>query len=311
MSEFVGKLVELEDLTTENTIKDEKILELLLGELCSDDVLMSTFETNVTLVEEWKLLYENKSKKVRKNSDQILLFSSLDLAAQGYIAKMTDENMSQITTLENFVSSLSVSNLRVDALNDHDYIIPEKFVFYEKTVIPHWTSDKEQTYQTTVTSNYAQVPIVSDWAKEWSNQYDGNIKKSKSADLAVKEYAANSPDLSHIPQSDFERTWKNRKGEIEPIKITLRNEKVIGNRRHDIYDQSKNKAIEVKDYSSHNVCLSKDIEKEALMDIELLNKEVGGLREVEWIFLNRGPSENLRKLLTENNITVTVINEIK
>nr|WP_260412342.1 HINT domain-containing protein [Flammeovirga kamogawensis] len=145
----------------------------------------------------------------------------------------------------------------------------------------------------------------------WSNQYDGNIKKSKSADLAVKEYAANSPDLSHIPQSDFERTWKNDLGENEPIEITLRNEKVIGNRRHDIYDEAKNKAIEVKDYSSHNVCLSKDIEKEALMDIELLNKEVGGLREVEWIFLNRGPSENLRKLLTENNITVTVINEIK
>ena len=50
-------------------------------------------------------------------------------------------------------------------------------------------------------------------------------------------------------------------------------EDFTGKRRHDLYEPGKNKATEVKEYTSGKVYLSKDIEKELLMDIRLLNTE--------------------------------------
>lgn len=59
---------------------------------------------------------------------------------------------------------------------------------------------------------------------------------------------------------------------------------------------------EIKDYTSQNASKSYDIEKEALMDIELLKS--GAITEIEWVFLGNGPSGPLKKLLKEGGIKI-------
>ncbi len=70
---------------------------------------------------------------------------------------------------------------------------------------------------------------------------------------------------------------------------------VTGNRRHDIFNINSKKAIEIKDYKSQKVYKSKEIEKEALMDIELFKKNE--IEDIDWVFLGNRPSGPLEKLL--------------
>lgn len=70
---------------------------------------------------------------------------------------------------------------------------------------------------------------------------------------------------------------------------------VTGKRRHDIFNEYTKKAVEVKDYKSQKVYKSKDIEKEALMDIELFKAHE--IDDMDWVFLGKGPSGPLEQLL--------------
>ena len=77
---------------------------------------------------------------------------------------------------------------------------------------------------------------------------------------------------------------------------------MTGKRRHDIFDEIENKAIEIKDYKSQNVSKSFDIEREALMDIKLKQNNPDLI--VEWVFLGNGPSGPLRTLLEGGGIII-------
>lgn len=143
-------------------------------------------------------------------------------------------------------------------------------------------------------NNYKEGDGTLDF-ESWSNSYDGNINKAVKGNKKVKDYASNNG--LDIPESGFERTWP------DDLTIELRGQSVTGKRRHDIYDVDSRKAIEVKEYTTQNVSKSVDIEREALMDIELIDQ--GLLDEVEWVFLGNGPSGPLRELLESGGIKIT------
>ena len=69
-------------------------------------------------------------------------------------------------------------------------------------------------------------------------------------------------------------------------------------------------AIEVKNYTSQNVSKSVDIELEVRKDLAILAKTAGGLDEIRWVFLNKGPSGPLLELLETvlpNGKSITII----
>ena len=142
-------------------------------------------------------------------------------------------------------------------------------------------------------NNYKEGDGTLDF-ESWSNGYDGNINKAVKGNKKVKDYASNNS--LDIPESGFERTWP------DDLTIELRGQNVTGKRRHDIYDVDNRKAIEVKDYRTQNVSKSVDIEREALMDIKLLQQD--RVSEIEWVFLGNGPSGPLRELLIEGGIKI-------
>ena len=91
----------------------------------------------------------------------------------------------------------------------------------------------------------------------------------------------------------IERPWDGGK----KININLRGKKISVGRRHDVYDKKTDTAYEIKNYSSDNVSLSLDVERELLLDVELLKK--GQISRVVWVFEGKGPSAPLRKSLEE------------
>ena len=132
--------------------------------------------------------------------------------------------------------------------------------------------------------------------ESWSNIYDGNIGKAVKGKQKVIDYAA-SNNIT-FPPNILENTWRS------DITINIRGQNLSGKRRHDIYDPIQGKAIEVKDYSTQDVSKSFDIEREALMDIKLL--ENGLLTNIEWVFLGQGPSQPLRTLLETGGISIII-----
>ena len=132
--------------------------------------------------------------------------------------------------------------------------------------------------------------------ESWSNIYDGNIGKAVKGKQKVIDYAA--ANNITFPPNLLENTWS------DDITINIRGQTLTGKRRHDIYDPIQGKATEVKDYSTQNVSKSFDIEREALMDIKLL--ENGQLNNVEWVFLGQGPSQPLRTLLENGGISIII-----
>jgi hypothetical protein len=130
--------------------------------------------------------------------------------------------------------------------------------------------------------------------ESWSNTYDGNIDKAKKANEGLLDYY-NSNGWTKPPV--------HREYPISNVgPVTTSNGKVVtGGRRFDIYDELNLKAIEYKEYSG-TVYKSEDIEIEALKDAFLLQNNQ--LRSIEWVFKGCKPSQPLRDLLRNLNITV-------
>ncbi len=145
-------------------------------------------------------------------------------------------------------------------------------------------------------NNYKESGGTKDYAK-WSNIYDGNINKSKKADEAAKEYAAQLPGAKReITSTNSYKVQLTHNG---------RNEEVTGKRRHDILVGQN--AYEVKDYRSSKVNLSADIEREVLMDVAMRDK--GDIKTITWVFTKHPdgkgrPSQPLLDLLNKHNIKV-------
>ena len=115
-----------------------------------------------------------------------------------------------------------------------------------------------------------------------------DVNKALKGNQSVLDYADNInwsvPPVKNEFTQDLPLTVKLKDGTT-----------VTGKRRHDLYDEDLGKAVEVKDYRNEKVYLSKDIQKEALMDIELLKE--GKIKEMEWVFVGQGPSGPLKALL--------------
>ncbi|MCP5064732.1 MAG: hypothetical protein GY936_20035 [Ignavibacteriae bacterium] len=280
---FVNQSQKFTKLGKQFNLLNLKQQKQLVRDILNNPALAKSLSKDTKLLEAWKVMFREKDKAVdvlRRNPDNL---KKLNKFIKG-------ENISDLSNLKKSFGAtaypekwleLKIPRKELEKLfKNSDLDPPPK--------LKAWTPEhKAQRWK-----NYKGDKDF----KSWSNIYDGNIKKAAKGDAKVRSYAK-SKGLN-TATTKFERTWP------DPITIKLRNKKVKGKRRHDIYDAAKKKATEIKDYTGQKVYKSLDIEKEALMDIRLLKK--GWVNEVEWVFLGKGPSEPLRKLLEAGKIKVVV-----
>ena len=226
--------------------------------------------------EAWKIIYSEKDEVlalIRQNPDNL--------------KKIKNYIDVQLPNLDNLKKSFQSARDNKQAQAWIDLKIPKndlEDVYKAMDLMddpPSWTpKHKAKSWQNYQASNEPKLGFA-----EWSNVYDGNILKSSTAGEVVKNY------LAEKGLTGFEVEYV-----FDDLEITLRGKQIKGGRRVDAYNETTKTALEVKDYRSHNVCLSEDIEREVRMDLKLL-EESEDIDVIEWIFLGKGPSGPLKELL--------------
>lgn len=248
-----------------------------------NDELIAIFNSDPSTVRAWEILFkegEDVLTGLGSNPDNLEKLANFIKVESADIKKLKSSFQKANypdTWLNLKLTRSELDNLSVSIIND------------PPANIDPWTPDhKAQRW-----NNHKEAKGDNDF-NSWSNRYDGNIGKAKRGDVKVREYAVQSN--IPVPPAEIERPWPG------DLTINIRGQNLTGKRRHDLYDELNNKVYEVKEYKNQNVSKSFDIEREALMDIKIKidNPDL----EIIWVFLDRGPSGPLRKLLKEGGITI-------
>jgi len=250
----------------------QDLLPKLLADLGSSPNFRTKFFDNLGWVDSWGILFKEAdeiSAALRKNPENLQKLNDYIVAEGADLTKLK-------STFKNTVYPEKWLELKIPQSK-----LDEIFDAADDPL--SWTAQhKAQKW-----NNYKAGDRKMDFAS-WSNNYDGNINKSVKGTDVTKNYAdANGID---VPEGGFEYPHP------KVNEVTLSDGSVVtGKRRHDIFNEYTKKAVEVKDYKSQKVYRSKEIEKEALMDIELF--KAGEIDDMDWIFLDKGPSGPLEQLL--------------
>jgi hypothetical protein len=273
-----------------------------LRKLVLEKVWLDEFVDNPDLVKAWDILRSNASSVERGIPGDLENLKKLDR----YISQ-TEADISKLkSSYKNTLDPEKWLKLKIPEAELNEILVNNNLLVDPPSKLEAWTPEhKAQRW-----NNYKEGCAASNNGclsfESWSNKYDGNINQAKNGDQAVKDYVA--AEGLDIPEDGFERTWKDIDENDEILTVSIKNRKeggikqVSGKRRHDIYDAEAETAIEVKNYSSGKVYLSEDIEREAMMDIYLLNEKL--LKKVVWVFTGEGPSGPLRSLLENNGIII-------
>ncbi|MGL1889595.1 MAG: hypothetical protein OCD76_23980, partial [Reichenbachiella sp.] len=274
-SEFLIKYSdEIADLT--NKVNDlgftDELVDALNTDLKSTEGLYMTFLENPSLIDSWSILFKEGdeiSAGLRKNPENLQKLNDYIVAEGVDLTKL--KNTFKNTAYPEKWLELKIPQSKLDEI-------------YDAADDPlSWTAQ----HKAKKWNNYKAGDRKLDF-EPWSNNYDGNIKKSVKSSDVTKGYAeANGID---VPNGGYE-FHHQKVNEVTLSDGTF----ITGNRRHDIFNRHSRKAIEVKDYRSQKVYKSKGIEKEALMDIELFKNNQ--IDDMDWVFLDKGPSDPLEKLL--------------
>ncbi|MFK8302002.1 Hint domain-containing protein [Capnocytophaga stomatis] len=200
----------------------------------------------------------------------------------GDLLHLKNGDYTTIISIENFPKYQKVYNFDI-ADNENYYVAEDGILVHNgyklEAGTPEHKAQRWESYQRR--QKKKGKPIKS--YEEWSNRYEANIKNPKKGKKSADEY-------------HNKIGWGERE---VPVKIDesgniVKSEKGIPQRRLDIADIESKKAIEVKDYSRKNLSYSDDkIKKEIEFDKKMVEKEW----DVEWVFIDRGPSKPLAEIL--------------